>query len=394
MKNNPKIVIFYASFGDGHVQVTKSLKQLFLQKGVSNVIMLDLFAEAHPFMNAVTRYFYLKSSVYSPKLYGWSYYQTENMRHDQYLSKWLNSLCNRKLKEIMDTENPDAIIHTFPMLAMLDLRKKNGWSIPTVTVLTDFVAHSRWIHPETDKYFVATEDLKETLIAEGIQAEQICVSGIPIRQAFQRSLNKSEIYTRYGLDPAKKIVLVMAGAHGVLSNMEKMVRQLLTLDNVQILMVCGKSQALLEKMQSSFAGNEAVRIYGFVEHIEEFMKISSCMITKAGAVTLSEALAMQLPFIVYRPLPGQEKGNADYLAEQGLGRIAGHIDEIKQHVAQIIQEDRNRTYRQAVLSKNILNASETIVTEVLELIETRNVNDDRLIAVNAEGGNSLHGNVR
>ncbi|WP_339061257.1 glycosyltransferase [Tepidibacillus marianensis] len=43
------------------------------------------------------------------------------------------------------------------------------------------------------------------------------------------------------------------------------------------------------------------------------MRISTCMITKAGGVTLAETLVLGLPTIIYQPISGQEYDNAIYL---------------------------------------------------------------------------------
>ena len=42
------------------------------------------------------------------------------------------------------------------------------------------------------------------------------------------------------------------------------------------------------------------------------------MITKPGGITLSEAAALQVPVILYKPVPGQENENAMYFERKGL----------------------------------------------------------------------------
>jgi processive 1,2-diacylglycerol beta-glucosyltransferase len=73
MIKDPKVLILYTTYGDGHVQVMKAVKHQLQQIGVTRIITLDLMAEAHPVLNAVSRFAYFKSMVYFPQLYGWSY---------------------------------------------------------------------------------------------------------------------------------------------------------------------------------------------------------------------------------------------------------------------------------------------------------------------------------
>jgi processive 1,2-diacylglycerol beta-glucosyltransferase len=371
MKTNQelKVLILYASYGDGHIQVSKALQQCFLDKGVNRVQMVDLYASAHPLLDAVTRFVYLVSCSYCPGLYGWSYYLTQNMQHKWTPVKFLNTFGIGALREIIRLERPDAVINTFPMAVMSELRKQAGLKIPIFTVLTDFVLHDRWLHQEIDKYYVATEELKTAIINKGIPAGRIKVSGIPLRQAFYRQYNKNQILLHYGLDPLKKIVLIMAGAYGVMQSLKRLCQALLHLEGIQILLVCGKNQSLKERIEATFDQNPNISIFGFVEHIEALMAISSCLITKAGGITLSEALALNLPAIIYRPLPGQERENAFFLAKKGAVMIADNTEEVVRSVRQIVyQEQQALQMQQAGRMLQGKNASEMIVNDVLNEI--------------------------
>ncbi|UUZ83386.1 hypothetical protein LJK88_05685 [Paenibacillus sp. P26] len=62
----PKILILYASYGDGHLQVARALEQSFARHGAADVKVIDLLAEAHPLLNALTRLVYLRSSAWFP----------------------------------------------------------------------------------------------------------------------------------------------------------------------------------------------------------------------------------------------------------------------------------------------------------------------------------------
>ena len=46
------------------------------------------------------------------------------------------------------------------------------------------------------------------------------------------------------------------------------------------------------------------------------------LVTKAGPGTLAEANAAHLPVVVYDFIPGQERGNVDFVRHNGLGLIA------------------------------------------------------------------------
>ena len=91
MTNEWKILILFASYGEGHYQVSRVLHHGLEEKGIKSVRMLDLFAEAHPWIDAVTKYVYSKSFSFAPSLlYGWTYYATRDMRQDTLLAQWFH----------------------------------------------------------------------------------------------------------------------------------------------------------------------------------------------------------------------------------------------------------------------------------------------------------------
>jgi processive 1,2-diacylglycerol beta-glucosyltransferase len=53
------------------------------------------------------------------------------------------------------------------------------------------------------------------------------------------------------------------------------------------------------------------------------------MITKPGGITTSEAMAMELPMLLYNPLPGQEQDNAQFLVQAGVAMLAENLTDLK-----------------------------------------------------------------
>lgn len=369
MSKEPNILILTGSFGDGHLQVARVLRHGFYKKGVRNVRILDLFAEAHPVINQVTRYAYLKSYGLAPSIYGWMYTSTRDMEQDGVFAKLLNSFGMQKLREILQDERPDAVINTFPVSTMPELRLKMGIGIPLCTVITDFALHQRWLHSEIDRYYVATEDLKRNIMKRHIPEDKIVVSGIPIRESFDGPRDTDSVYRKYGLNPAKKTVLIMGGAYGVLQNTRQICKALARDDRLQVLVVCGKNHTLRRILRSSLADRPSVRIFGFVEQIHELMAVASCMITKAGGVTLSEAIATGLPTAIFRPAPGQEKENAEYLEQKGAALIFDDVEMLRAQLISLLQDEaRLGEMRRAMIALQRPKAADRIVDHVLDIV--------------------------
>ncbi|WP_068777037.1 glycosyltransferase [Paenibacillus sp. FJAT-26967] len=389
MSSDAKILILYASYGDGHLQVSRALQQAFRIQGVRSVEIVDLFSHAHPLFSYLTRQLYLKSS--SLGLYGLSYYLTQDMRPDTLLAKWLHSIGERRLKQLIRERCPDAIVNTFPLQGSTRLEPKTERDkepekqtapkagiladihVPTFSVVTDYDLHGRWLHPGVHRYFVPAEEFRTLMIAKGIVPDRINVSGIPVRASFYHKRGDGSVLPGGNGKAGEPMILLLAGAYGVLQGLRRLCTRLTdSYPNVCISVVCGRNERLKREFKRCFDGQDRVRIYGFVDHIHELMAASSCLITKAGGVTLSEALAIGVPVVIYRPHLGQEKENAAFFVKKAAALSASRPDELIRQVGRILRTEWppscTEHTRQSLLKKD---AGETIAAHILEEIGCR-----------------------
>ncbi|MRN54403.1 MGDG synthase family glycosyltransferase [Paenibacillus monticola] len=371
MKPNPVVLIVSAGFGDGHAKVAEAIEQSFIAKGIDQVFIVDLFAEVHPYLNEISRRFYMRAAVYVPKLYGILYRITSRMKPQQPLSQFLHSIGQKKAKALLDELQPDIIIHTFPYLVASRLSEEAGNEVSIFTVLTDYVLHGRWLHPYTMKYFTATESMKQELLAAGVPEERITISGIPIRAAFRKPMDRGKLLIKHGFSESRRYILLAAGAYGVMSNISMLINTVHEYSDFDLIVLCGNNDGLRVSLVNLYLHNPRIHILGYTEEMHELMAVSSGLLTKAGGITLTEAMAMSLPVIVYRPLPGQEEGNAHLLTGLRVIYTAYNKHELIHRLRQLeIQPCREEMQRfMHTLTRE--ESSQTIVSEVLTLHSNR-----------------------
>lgn len=370
MLKDPKILILTAHYGNGHIQVAKTLEQSLRKMGIDKVTVSDLISESHPIMAEITRYLYLKSFSIGKQFYRLFYYSVDKMSNKRIMNLYVK-LGHRRLQELVRTMNPDIIINTFPITVVPEYRTRTGLFIPTFNVLTDFCLHRVWIHKNIDKYYVSCEDLKRKLVQHNIPPYLVKVTGIPIRPHFEETIETSSLYAKYGLDPKKKILLIAAGAHGVLKNVKDLCESFFVRDDMQIAVVCGNNQSLkaeLEPLQHRHP--DRIKIFGYVERIDELFRICSCMITKPGGITLSEAAALQVPLILYKPVPGQEKENAELFASKGAAIVINKLEQVRDTVNDLFNHPEKMDEMKANLKLlHQPNAAESILQDILNEAE-------------------------
>lgn len=364
---NLNILITTAPFGNGHKMVATALKNAFNNKGYTNVFVVDLFTEAHPRITETIKKAYIKSYELGDA-YSFLYYGSEKLVDKKIIELYRNFGLN-KLSQIAREFKPDIIINTFPILASLKLKNDAGENIPVFNIVTDFYVHKLWLSDKIDKFYIATDELQQELKKMNIPIEKTVVTGIPIRDAFEEMENLSKIYKKYNFKKGKKIVLINSGAFGVLKDIKKVCVELCQYDKIQIAVVCGNNKELKSKLESLSYRN--LKIFGFIENIHELYKIATCMISKSGGITLSEALAVQLPLIIYKPVPGQEKENALYFEKKGAAIIANNANEIINSALELISNSSILNAMRKNMKKMYnKSSSEIIVEDVVDSIES------------------------
>lgn len=83
-----------------------------------------------------------------------------------------------------------------------------------MVVPTDFRVHGYWIDNQVDLYLLPSEESRVQVIGEGVDAERVRVTGIPVHPYFNSSLNPVAQKKKYGLSPDDPVVLLMGGGEG------------------------------------------------------------------------------------------------------------------------------------------------------------------------------------
>ncbi|MCU5746007.1 diglucosyl diacylglycerol synthase [Staphylococcus sp. SQ8-PEA] len=365
-----KILIITGSFGNGHLQVTRSIVNRFQQMNLDHIKIIehDLFMEAHPIITTICKKWYINSFKYFRNTYKQFYYSRPD-KLDKCFYKYfgLNKLLNLLLKE-----KPDLILLTFPTPVMSVLTEQFNMNVPVATVMTDYRMHKNWITPHSERYYLATEETKEEFKSIGIPEENIKVTGIPIADKFEEDIDKSAWLSQNGLDPTKPTILMSAGAFGVSKGFDEIIKSILNRSpNSQVVMICGKSKELKRTLDAQFNSYSNVLILGYTQHMNEWMASCQLMVTKPGGITISEALTRKIPLVFLNPAPGQELENAIYFEDKGFGRIALTPEETIEVVSDLSNHPRELAHMSNLMSEaKVSHSTYKLCKDLLDLLYT------------------------
>ena len=226
--------------------------------------------------------------------------------------------------DIIHKYKPDVILNTFPiyhsaLYAVFTITRRK---IPMLTVITDLsTIHRLWFNDHVDGYLVPNIEVRDHAIEHGVSVEKIFITGIPVHPDISRQKKPREaIRKSLQWDPKLTTILVVGS---------RRVDNLLDVLNIinhfgaplQLAIVAGKDEVLYEQLKT-IEWHIPAHIYDFSTNIPQMMLAADCIVSKAGGLIVTEALASGLPMILIDVIKGQETGNADFVVESGSGDLA------------------------------------------------------------------------
>jgi processive 1,2-diacylglycerol beta-glucosyltransferase len=88
---------------------------------------------------------------------------------------------------------------------------------------------------------------------------------------------------------------------------------------IRFLVSAGKDAPREQHVRQFCENDPRFTVFGFSPKIAEMMRAADILISKPGGLTVSEAISLGLPQILFSPIPGQEEANAEYVVKHSAG---------------------------------------------------------------------------
>lgn len=371
-----KILIFYGSYGGGHLSAAKSIRD-YIEKNYSDsqVELVDCVEYVNKLFNKLTTKAYKDFSKNARWIWKHLYYDSESGSLSR-ICNTINRLMAIKLNRLIQEFQPDLIISTHPFSSQMCaiLKEKGKLNCKVATILTDYTPHNQWLVKSEfiDYYFVAQQGMVDDLVSRGVNKDKIHVTGIPLSSRFLQSYNKQKILEDYGLTSDKNTILFFAGGEfgfGKDKTFNRLKAIIDNLPNLQVVAVAGRNEKMKERFDELVKTTRTesnVKILSFTNQVPELMSVSDLVITKPGGLTTTESLASGLPLIIIDPLPGQEEENAEFIENSGAGIWVKDSDNIESILLDIFNsptklEDMKSKARLIAKKNSTQNIVETLL---------------------------------
>jgi UDP-N-acetylglucosamine:LPS N-acetylglucosamine transferase len=341
-----RVELIYFNAGGGHRSTALALQEAIRQGGLpwetQLVNLAEMLDPADRFRRATGM---APEDIYNLRLArGWTLGLAQELKILQAAIRLANRAMARILSRRWLLSRPDLVVSLIPNFnrAMCLALQRARPAVPYVTLMTDLADYppNFWIESDVPQHVICgTARAIEQARSLGLPAHHIhAVSGMVLHPRFYAPRGAEERLrerARLGLAPTVPTGMVMFGGHGAPA-MLKIARQL---PDTPLLLICGHNARLAERLRAIPSRAPHI-VLGFVSDMPLYMHLCDFFIGKPGPGAISEAIQQQLPVIVVSnalTMP-QERYNARWIRERGVGLVLKSFREIAPSVSQLCEQ--------------------------------------------------------
>lgn len=373
-----KIIIFTSDGAGGHTATTNALSATL--KDSYCIKPINIFRDVLGGVDVikVLSFGKINGELFYERCLTKKYYPFLNTLH--FVGKWyfrqVQRSMSKTLQKFLLAEKPDMVISVVPLVdgAVVDATQK--LDIPFILLPTDLDS-TNYIHdiksPAHDGFLCTLpfedHDIKKKLEPAKIPESKVITTGFPIRVDFFENKDIQAIKRQYSVDQEKPVVLLLMGSVGS-DSLYTFAKELTKVSNpMHLVIICGRYQAMKEKVQTiQFPRHITVTAVDFVQKISDLMAISDLLITKAGPVSMSEAMYMNLPMLVdiTASTLDWERLNYEFIKKRQFGDVITNINKLPEQVNHLLGNRDSLSY----MKNNLVSFEKKVgTTEVRKLIE-------------------------
>ena len=293
---------------------------------------------------------------------GWTLGSTQLLRVLQATIRLFHRPLVRLLEEFWREKPADLLVSVIPHF---NRQIGESWSAvypgrPFVTLITDladFPPHF-WIEPLREQFVIAgTERAAAQARAFGHDNAHIFqTSGMILRPDFYSPDDSDPLTLRreMGLQVELPTAIVLFGGHG--SKVMYEITERLDAANlpVQLILICGKNEALAAKLRAR-KWRMPVHLIGFTKEVHKLMRAADFLIGKPGPGSIAEAMVRGLPVLIECnawTLP-QERYNAEWVKAKHVGIVLESFREVALGVREMLIPARLQEFRKNVAALEV-----------------------------------------
>ena len=306
----PKIVVTYIEAGMGHIVSAKAISDAIKRKYGDQVDVCDLYlAKESPVLEKYQNML-IKEVKRSNKMPGYGNFQffcmkafgkTTSLRFT-HNTVFINA--KKEMLKVIGKKRPDVVINTHysPHHCSVELRNNYLKNLLVATYDPDPNVHGWWDN-RSDLFFVNNEYAKEQALKDSkFKKESVKQVGFTARENILNcNLSKDECREKYNLPKENFTVILADGAYAT-SKLKEFTDEFCKITKpVTLIVIAGKNNKVKEYFENklpTLPQNITMKVFGFVDNIQELYKASDIFVTKGGPNAIQDSVFLGTPVLV------------------------------------------------------------------------------------------------
>ena len=263
----------------------------------------------------------------APWAWGAVYHACDSRYVMSVLQRTLLALADRPVADAVAAHEPAAIVSFHPLTggAAVRARRRQARGVPVLTVVTDLVtSHAAWRAARADRIALPTAAVRQSCRRDRL-AVNLCVeTGLPVTSGFWSGPmpdgERAALRRTLGVPERRFLAVLTGGGEGSGGMARRAATIVRSFDDIEVVAICGRNLRLQRRLARLAARSGGrLKVLGFVDNMSDWLRCADVVVAKAAPATIAEAACCGTPLLLTSHLPGQEKGNAHFVAVAGAG---------------------------------------------------------------------------
>ena len=348
MSQKRKFMFVYLTTGAGHISTARVMKECILKNEPNaEVVMVNGFDKKNFWGQVILEQGYYVSTNFFHGLYPLAYDLARFRFFQSFMLRFFMPHTVRYLRKIIKKEKPTDIVsfHFALSPCIKQALKSSDSKINLSVMVTDpFTVPNVWFYEKSLQYFVYSEQAKEIGMNLKVPEKNIHIVPFALNPKYQIPFDKDDITSlkkKHGFDLNKKVLLIVGGGDGIPGAIEIINKCILRKAKFSVAVICGHElvkKTYLEGLKVLYPKFD-LHVYGFINYLDELVKLSDCVVMKAGPATLVEVLSCKKPVIICRYIHNQEKGNMQFAVNNKVGFFIQSPGKIYDKVEELLADE-------------------------------------------------------